>query len=754
LPFADPDRVVLTWSENQNRNIEDDLMTYYDLEAFREESELFSGFAASVHWGLSLRTSESTIDIRTMLVSANLFDVLGAQPLLGRTFRVEEEEDGNHRVAVISEGFWQRQYGGDSTVVGSTMILDGEPFTLVGVMPSGFMFPDEEREMWVPLAESYLFSKAMRMYPIVGKMKPAVSLEAAEEELTAISTRLADVYPDSHVGWTIRAENMLELVVGDSRRLLMVLQSAVGLVLLIVCANVASLVLARTTARKHDLAVRTALGAGRGRLVRQMLTESVVLAGIGGGIGIGLAVVSLQPILALAPAGLPRIDQIGIDGSILAFALGLSVLTGFVFGTAPAWRFSRAQPAEAIKDEGWRSTGGLRSGRVRNAIVVVEHALAVMLLVGAGLLVRTVFQLHGVDPGFAKENVLSATIYLQDDKYETAQQQLLYYETIIDRIAERDGIMAVGATNAMPLHPVAQTFSRQFLVPGKTDPADESVRAGFRIVTPGYFSAVGISQLAGRDLTRADRADAPHVVLINQALADRYWPNENPVGQRVLYGWSGTRDADVIGVVGNVRHDGLRETPAPEMYVPFAQATICGCLTLVVRTAGAAAAFVEPLGEMILELDRTQPAYRIDTMDQLLGGQVALERFVMILVGMFAGVALLLAGIGIYGVMSYTVNQSIHEIGIRTALGADRGSVVGLVLKRGLMVTALGTGAGLMGAVAFGRTISSVMYEVSTTDAATYVVILGLSVMAGVVASYLPARKAARVDPIMALRGE
>ncbi len=265
---------------------------------------------------------------------------------------------------------------------------------------------------------------------------------------------------------------------------------------------------------------------------------------------------------------------------------------------------------------------------------------------------------------------------------------------------------------------------------------------------------MGISRLAGRDLTRADRADAPHVLLINQALADRYWPNENPVGQRVLYGWGGTRDAEVIGVLGNVRHEGLRETPAPEMYVPFAQVTICGCLTLVVRTATEATAFVGPLGEMILEIDGTQPAYRIDTMGQLLGGQVALERFVMILVGIFAGVALLLAGIGIYGVMSYTVNQSTHELGIRTALGADRRTVVGLVLRRGLMVTALGTAAGLVGALVFGRTVSSVMYEVSTTDATTYAVILGLSVLAGGIASYLPARRAARVDPIMALRAE
>jgi putative ABC transport system permease protein len=686
-------------------------------------------------------------------VSAGLLGVLRVQPALGRGFLPEEDRPGAEPVALLSDGLWRRRFGADPKIVGRILQLDGKATTVLGVLPADLQFP-RTSEVWLPMAlDPAKAGRRSDFLTVVGRLASGLTQSQAQSELSAVMRRLEEQYPDSNAGWGVELQPLHEYLVGESRTALLVFAGAVGFVLLIACANVANLLLAQATARSREMAIRTAVGAGRGRIVRQLLTESVLLSLVGGVLGVLLAIWSLELLTTLRPEAVPPFAKAGVDGRVLGFTLGLSLLTGLLFGLGPALQAARPELQSVLKEGGHSASEGPRGGRLRSMLAASEIALALVLLVGAGLLLKSFVQLLRVDPGFDPSNTLTVRLNLAASRYPEQEQRAAFVRALLERLAALPGVEGAASANAVPL---VEGSYLSFLIEGRPEPPPEAVQdTEFFRISPGYLGLMRIPLLQGRDFTDRDELQAQRVALINQTMARRYFPNESPLGRRVTLGdpqdpasWM-----TIVGVAGDTRNRGLDQEAYPQLYAAQAQMPRLG-LTFVLRAADDPLALVPAVRATVRSIDPEQPIYGISTLEGIVGDSIAGQQFNMLLVGIFGAVALLLASIGIYGVLSYSVAQRLHEFGIRMALGAGRADILRLVIRQGMRLAVAGVGSGLVASLAVTRVLSGLLYGVGTTDPATFAAVAGLLAVVALLACSLPARRAMRVDPMIALRYE
>ncbi len=755
LAYSEPARIVGLWesADGAPRN-EVAAANFADWRAAKGET--FEEMAALSFWNVNLTGVETPERLQGFLMNAGMFRVLGVQPALGRAFTEEEEQTGRETVVVLSHGLWQRRYGGDPNILNQTLNLNGRVYTVVGVMPPDFQI-HRKAELWAPLAfDARAAADRTNHYLIVfGRLREGVTVENAQAHHSAVAARLAAAYPNENAGWGGTVVALHEQVAGEFKTPLLVLLAAVGFVLLIACANVANLLLARATARQREIAIRLALGAGRLRLVRQLLTESVLLGLAGGALGLLLAVWGVELLTAnipeIATFSVPRLGQIGIDRWTLVFTVGISLVTSLVFGLAPALQATKANLNDGLK-EGARSIGGAGS-RLRSALVVSEVALSLVLLVGAGLLMRSVAGLLKVDPGFDPANVITMRATLPRAKYREPPQIAAFYEAAFERLKAIPGAQTVGATTHLPLG--GSNSSNAFQIEGRTElPNSQQPVAPYRVVNDDYFRALSIPVIEGRVFTPQDTMQAPRAVVISERLARTHFPGQSPIGLRLKPGDPEGPWYTVVGVVGDVRHWGLKTESAATIYVNY-RTDPERSMVLTLRAAGGdAAALADPMRRAVLAVDPDQPVFDVRTAAQALEESVSIERVVASLLAIFAAVALLLAGVGIFGVMSYAVTQRTQEIGIRMALGAQRGDILRLVVGRGLALGLAGVGLGLVAALALTRLMAGLLYGVKPSDPVTYVGVSLLLIAVATLACYLPARRATKVDPLVALRYE
>ncbi|HEX5438243.1 MAG TPA: ABC transporter permease [Gemmatimonadaceae bacterium] len=761
LPYRDPSRLVRIFDVNAKSSIFTGSFSPQDFDDLvRGSHDAYASVGAYLFTpgmsGMNLTGSGEPERVGDALVSADFFRTLGVPAARGRTLRPEENVPGADREVVLSDGFWRRRFGADPRVVGRTVTLDGQPFTIVGVMPASFRFPAGDPDVWAPISlitdDDIPHIRSLRWMEVVARLRPGVSVATAQSQTTALLARLAAAYPKSNEGWgSAHVLTLHDAIAGDVRPALLALLAAVALVLLIACTNLANLLLTRGSARQRELAVRSALGAGHRRLVQQLLTESVILALVGGALGFLVGEWGVHVLVAMGGSELPRADAIQPEGRVVVFAVAVTLVTAFLFGLLPALRAARAD-YQALRDGGRAGSAGRERRRVRSALVVAETALAMLLLAGAGLMMRSFWTLSHVDPGFNAERVLSLRLTSPDangvDEEQWLARQRAERGQILQRLASLPGVTAVGGSKTLPLHGGGEPY--EFSIPGRASSSPVLPQSGAYIVTPGYFRTLGIPLVRGRSFTDADRPPAPLVVIVNQAFAREYWPGESAVGKTVRLD---TADIRIVGVAGDVRNNGLATASATAVYLPDSYAFRSN-FNVFIRTTGDPLRLVQAARRTIHEIDPRLPISDVTTLQQVVTDTVARPRFFTVLVGLFGGLALMLAAIGMYGVISYTVRQRTHEIGIRMALGARQGSVLGMVMRDAFVLTALGIAIGLAGALLLTRFLSSLLYGVAPTDAATLVVTaLVLCVVAGF-ASWLPARRATHVDPVIALRDE
>lgn len=756
LPYPDADRLVVLWQDHQERGgTAEENFNLPDFSEVRTRSRALSAVAA-VFPGDAALTGEGAHGaerLATPDVSHGYFDLLGVRPETGRLFRPEDETPTGEPLAVLSHDLWRRRFGADPRMVGRSIVLDGEPLTIIGVAEAGFRPPEGESDLWRPLrTDPTGASWRFRVLRVYGRLSPGLSLEQAREDLEAVALQLASEYPERNASVRFRMEGLHERVVGSVRTPLWVLLGAAGLVLLLACANLAGLLLARSAVRERELAIRAALGAGRGRIVRQLLIESLALATVGGLVGVGLAYVGLRALVRLAPAGMPRLDEVGVSGSVLAFAVALSFATAIAFGLAPALRVAWSDLRGALSGGGAGDRGSTGSERGRGALVVGQVALALVLLVGAGLLAGSLAHLLSIDPGFNPSNVLTAELRAPRSRYPERSQVAAFYNQLEERVAALPGVRSVGSVTVLPL--AGESRDMSFRVEGRGERSGEGEpRAHYRFASPGYFRALRIAVRAGRVFTPGDRSDAPGAVVINETLARRLWPGDNPVGQRIRPEWSQDEWFTVVGVVADVRHGGLDQRPLPEVY--FAAEQLAGAAafrSLVVRTDSDPLRVANQLREVVRELDPAMPLDNVSSLEARLDDAVAIPRMHLSLFGLFAALALGIAALGIYGVLSAAVVRRTREIGIRMALGGRRRDVLRLIVGRGLALTVTGAVLGLIGALALSSLMRGMLFGIAPIDPLVYGGMLLLLVGVALLASYLPARRAADTDPMIALR--
>ena len=723
-----------------------------DYVDYRAQNTVFEEFAASgsVASAVNLTGAGEPERLTGSRVTANYFRAFGVKPALGRVFGGDEERAGPEPVAVLSDGLWRRRFGGDPSVVGKSLTLDGKAVTVVGVAPPEFQYP-AGTELWVPLDldDPEMKIRAAHFLRPIGLLKEGVTLEQARAETDLIARRLEEQYPETNERWSLNLVPLEEQVVGGVRTSLWVLLGAVGFVLLIACANVSNLMLARAAGLRRELALRTALGASRWRVARQQLTESVLLALAGGALGLLLASWGVDVLTALGAGDIPRTREIGVDGRVLAFTAALSVLTGLVFGLLPALRASRTNLNEVLKDAG-RGTAGPGRGRVRAALVVSEIALALTLLVGAGLLVKSFVGLRRVNPGFEPANVLTVRIDLARARYAKPEQAAAFFGELQRRVAGLPGVEAVGMVSELPLS--GQPNDMYFSVAGRPpQTADQKVTADYRRVNHDYFRAMRVPVLRGRGFTEQEVAGNAQVVVINETLARNFFPDEDPLGRRLVIDFGKAEEFEIVGVAADVLHRSLEGGVYQMMYVPTLR---IGGTNLVVRTSSDPLALASAVRGEVAAVDREQPISAVRAMEEVVSGSVAQQRFRTLLLAAFACVALLLAGVGIYGVIAYSVTHRTHEIGVRMALGAGVADILKMVIGQGMALALAGVALGLLAALALTRVLSSLLFGVTATDAATFAAVSFLIAAVAFLACLLPARRATKVDPMVALRYE
>ena len=757
LPYKTPEQLVMVWEDASKHGYPQDTPAAANFVDWRDQNSVFTGMAAIADMNFNLTGAGDPERLKGREVSANLFPLLGVDPQLGRVFDAAEDQPGAQRVALLSHRLWQRRFGGDQNIIGKVLTLNNEGYTVVGVMPARFQFPANDDELWVPIAftPQEAANRNRHYLQVVARMKPGVTLEQAQSEMTTIGARLEQQYPQSNADLGVAVTSLHEYLVGDIKPALLVLLGAVGLVLLIACANVANLLLARAAIRQKEIALRVALGARRWRLLRQFLTESVLLSALGGVAGLVIAYAGLLLLRAFIPQNISQAREISLDLKVLGFTLGVSLLTGLIFGLAPAIQAMRFNQSETLKEGGRDSVTGRSGKRLRGLLVTAEVAVSLVLLIGAGLLINSFLRLRNIDPGFDAGNLLTMKIELPEPKYAEFEKRTAFYSDLVQRVQALAGVRSAAVTTNLPLYRQGNSISVR--IEGRPDPPPgQELIVVTRVISPGYFDTMSIPLLAGRQLSDQDTENTPNAIVISETMAHRFWPGEDAVGKRISAGRVRT-DADwiqVVGVVKDVRQFELNAAPRPQMYLSYRQGGFFAPEDLVVRTDVEPASLAATVRKTVWEIDKDQPVSDIRTMDEILAESIARQRFSMLLLGVFAGVALLLAAVGIYGVMSYSVAQQTHEIGIRMALGATTGAVLKMAVGYGLKLVVAGVVIGLIAAFALTRLMSTLLFGVTPTDPATFAIISLLLVVVAGVASYVPARRATKVDPLIALRYE
>ena len=769
LAYTDADRLVILWNRSPGLNIAQDWFSPGQYLDVKTQNQVFEQVAITIGASFNLTGQATPEHVDGARVSASLFPMLGAQAMFGRVLLPEEDEPGKPLTVILSHGFWQRRFGSDHEVLGKTLILNGNSFTIVGVMPADFSLNKEvmpavnaienaDLLLPLPMSESARTNRGNEDFNIFARLKQGVALAQAQAEMDVIADRMKQQYPDHYPangGLTISVVPLLEQVVGDIGQALPILFGAVGFVLLIACANVANLLLARATVRQKEMAIRASLGASRLRIAQQLLTESVALALMGGLAGLGIALLAVKALRVFGPENIPRLNEVGIDGRVLVFTCLVALLTGVIFGLAPALRSSRLDLNESLK-EGGRNSGGGASGRthqrLRKLLVISEVALSVILLIGAGLLIRSYQRILDANPGFNPRNLLSMRLSLPASKYATPDSITAFYQRVADSIKELPGVESVGNSYSLPMSSVALAWEPISIEGYVPQTADETIISNVRIVSPDYFHAMGIGLVEGRLFTEHDRRGEMESVIVNEAFAERFWPNENPLGKRLQRGKAGPLRT-VVGIIHDAKEYSMEKEPPIAVYYPSGQISPRN-MFLLVRTTPDPQQMTPAILKEIQTLDPELPAFDVSTMEERLSDSLSRRRFSMLLLGVFAVIALILATIGIYGVLAYSVNQRTHEIGIRMALGAQPGNILKLVIGQALIMVSLGTVMGLAGALALTRVLSSLLYGISATDRLTFVITPLLLGSIALLASYIPARRAARVTPMVALRHE
>jgi putative ABC transport system permease protein len=769
LPFDQPERIVTLWENNTKDSIARDDVSPANFLDWRERSKSFEALASASPYSLDYQGKTEPETWQAALVSEGFFSILGVNAYIGRTFLPEEYRDGinfDREVksfpVVLSYGLWQRRFGGERTLIGQTLTLDGVPAEVVGVLPPEYQLNlfDQEKQVYAPQApdEGWRQQRRATYLKIMGRLKPGVTVEQARSEMETIAANLSTEYPQTNEGIGVTTVSLPEHLTGQVRTALLILFGAVGFVLLIACANVANLLLARGTEREREFAIRSAVGAQRKRLVRQLLTESLLLALAGCAAGLFLAYWCVDAIIALSPGNIPRLDQVRLDRETLLFAGALGGMTALIFGVAPAYQFSRPSLQNCLKESALTSTGSTSRQRLRGVLVVTEIALSLVLLIGAGLLLRSFFTLVQTDPGFAAEKVVVLQTFI-NDLYPKPEQRSAYAQQVLDKLRTVPGVTAAGVTTATPFLESSIDTSMPFRVSGRPDPPPGGEPTVYwTVASSEYFTAMGMSLRGGRMFDEYDHRSAPPVALINETMARRHFPNEDPVGRKLLVRGrprdSGSQQpTTIIGVVSDIRHDGLDREPRAEHYRPFTQIP-SGSVIFAVRTSADAASLIPALKARLWEVNPVQSIYAVDTLDRLVFESLKARRFSLLLLCAFASLALGLAMVGIYGVMSFATSQRTREIGLRVALGAQRRDVLSLILGQGARLTLSGVGIGLLAAWGVTRLLTTLLYGVSATDPLVFGGVALLLTIVAMAACYLPARKAMKVDPLAALRHE
>jgi putative ABC transport system permease protein len=761
FPYSDPDKLVLVWEKRQGGRTDQNVINLANFTDWKNQNQVFSDMAVFFDRSLNLTSDGEPEEVPAQFATVNLFSVLGTKPLLGRTFVADDTHDNQASVVIISYGLWQRRFGGDSSVVGRQITLNNRQNTVIGIMPANFGWhiqrgteASKPADIWIPFQiTNELIVRRGRFASSVARMKPGVTIEQAKSEMTTIAARLEQQYPDFNKTWSVNVVPLRTQFTGEIRRPLLILLGAVGFVLLIACANVANLLLARASSRRKEIAVRAGLGASRWRIARQLLTESVLLSLVGGTLGVLVAWWGTKALVALSPPALIDLQRVSVNVPVLLFTVGLSLLTGIVFGLAPALEATRFNLQGALKEGGKNVGGAASSHYLRNAFVVTQVALALVLLVGAGLLVRSFNRLQSVDPGFNSQNLLTVRVSVPFAKYNTDQKRVDFYQQALTQMRSIPGVESAGAINTAPFTGLYSGTGVD-IVGAPPLPPEQELKTGVCVTDANYFQTMQIPLLRGRLFTQQEATEERHVVVVNETFAKKNLPGEDPLGKRVIvYMKPENVPLEIIGVVADNKHLGLDQAVEPMTYYPHGEMTFFG-MTMMLRTSNDANAVAPAARGVIRALDPQQPIGAVATMDQLLSVSVARARFSASLLMVFSIVALVMAAVGIYGVMSYTVTQRTHEIGVRMALGAQRFDVLKLVVKKGIVLGVIGVAVGLAASFALTRLIATLLFEVTTTDKTTFAVVsVGLFLIT-LLACYLPARRATKVDPMKALRYE
>jgi putative ABC transport system permease protein len=752
LRFQKSDQLIVVRERNLKAGFPQFSLSPGNYLDFRDHNHSFSAITAFSGQGYNMAGGSQPERLRGQRVTIEFFDVLGRKPVLGRTFTAPEMEYGSPHVAILSHGLWLRRFAGNPGVSGQTLKLDAENYTVVGVMPPDFQFPDRT-EIWTPLTMELKFWQQRGGHYLdgIGRLRNGVSLATGQTDLNSIDARAEQQFPRSNSGWDTTLSSLQDDIVGDTRPLMVTISAAAGFVLLIACANLANLLLSRSASRRREIGIRSSLGAGRGRLIRQLLTESIMLSGMGAIIGLALAWIGTRLLVRMSPDILPRADEISLDGWALGFTAAITILTGLLFGLAPALQLAKTSLATALREGGRGNSIGFRRSRLRSVLVVGEVALAMVLLSGAGLLMRSFYQLQSIDPGFDSHGVLTFKTDIPDASYKGKEKQASFYSRALERIRALPGVTVAGATELLPLS--GDNAILTFTQIGKPPiPAGNEHSASYNIITPGYVAALRIPVKRGRDFNDHDNASGPPVALISESMAARFYPNENPLGQRIQMG-NVSKPAEIVGVVGDIRDQQLTAKGRPAVYEPAAQIPSTD-MYFTIRAEQDPAALITSVRTAMRELDPELPLDAIGTVDSMVATSLSQRRYAMFLMVVFAGLALALAMIGIYGVISYAVTQATQEIGIRMALGARRVNVLLMVFRYAGVLLTIGLAIGIAAALVAGRLLASQLFEVKPTDPATYFAVASMLLSTGLVACGIPALRATRVDPLVALRNE